>query len=81
MNFDLNPCMGDCPHMITTNSSQINIIRSHSSIKVDFMPSRRRGGPRFVGGNGGLLGGVVPSLMVEEIRNKISNLCRIMIYI
>jgi hypothetical protein len=34
-----------------------------------------------MGGNGGLLGGVVPSLMVEEIRNKISNLCRIMIYI
>ena len=30
--------------MITANNSQINIIRSHNSIKVDFMPSRRRGG-------------------------------------
>ena len=67
MNFFLNPCMGNRLHMITTNSSQINIIRSHSSIKIDFMPSRRRGGgPRFMSEKVGLLGGVVPSLMVEE---------------
>jgi hypothetical protein len=66
MRININPSMSNPSHMITTNSSQINIIRPHSSIKINLMSSRGRGGPWFTCGDSGLLGGEFPSLLVEE---------------
>jgi hypothetical protein len=66
MRININPSMSNPSHMITTNSSQINIIRPHSNIKINLMPSRGRGGPWFMCGDSGLLGGEFPSLLVEE---------------
>ncbi len=52
--------------MITTNNSQKNIIESHSSIKIYFMPSRGRRGPRIMSREDRMLGRELPSLFMEE---------------
>ncbi len=66
MNINMNPCMGNLPQMITTNSSQKTIVGSHTSIKVYFMPSRGRRGPRIMGREGRMLGRELPSLFMKE---------------
>jgi hypothetical protein len=58
--------MSDFPQVITTDSSQENIVGSHSSIKIYFMPSRWRRGPRFMGREVRILGRELPSLFMEN---------------
>ena len=64
--IDMNPCLGNLPQMITTNSSKKNIVGSHSSIKVYFMPTRGRRGPRIMGRESRMLGRELPSLFMEN---------------